>query len=295
MRSRRWDPPMAADRRPVGRRAGGPVGIAARAAVTGCVALLVLVVLVVAAVAGPGATGVPAGAAPAQPAPPTVTLPTPQPPPDDARRQADEILAGPAYQEPPPSLVERVLRWIGERLSRLPLNGPQPSPSEGGSSAVLAWVFAALLAAFVVFLASRWRRGRRSTARRRVEDDPLTLTASEAQRMPDEWLAEAERLERDGRWKAALRCRFRALIGELIERGLVRDLPGRTSGEFRAEVRRSSPDGAGAFAEASFLFDAAWYGDAPTGPAESETFRRRAADVLAAPSTRETVGAAGPS
>jgi len=59
----------------------------------------------------------------------------------------------------------------------------------------------------------------------------------------------------------------------------VRDIPGRTSGEFRVETGRRAPHVAASFSAASELFDAAWYGDVRTGQAENARFRQLAAEV----------------
>ena len=234
-----------------------------------------VVVAVLAVVPGP------AGAQPsAPPAPdPAVTLPIPEPGPAASNEAADEILSGPEYQEPDPSLLDRFVEWLRKLLQRA--EPPRPrvdaSPPPSGDASVLAWVVLVVLVVLVLFLLRRWRPSRR---RRPTEADPLELAEHELRRAPDEWLAEAERLEAAGEWTAALRCRYRSLIGELIERGTVRDLPGRTSGEYRAEVRRRAPEAAGAFAEASYLFDEAWYGHVPTGRAEVEAFRQLAERAL---------------
>ena len=110
--------------------------------------------------------------------------------------------------------------------------------------------------------------------------DPLFETELEATRSATEWLREGERLEALGQWKAALRCRYRSLLAELIDRGVVRDLPGRTSGEFRVEVRRRAVTLSAAFDRASDLFDAAWYGDEPTGAEEARVFAGLVLDIL---------------
>jgi hypothetical protein len=250
-------------------------------------------VLVVAAAVLAGAWA-PAPEAAAQPAP---SLPAPQPSPEESRRAADEILAGPEYQEPEPSVFQRLLDWLREQQRRTerrppPRTGTGPGAATGGDTSFLAWFIASVLIVVLVVVLLRLRPGAR---RRRAKDDPLELSETEVGRPPDEWLAEADRLERQEQWKAALRCRFRSLIASLIERGVVRDLPGRTSGEFRADVRRSAPELSASFAEASYLFDDAWYGDLPTGRAESEAFRQLADQVLAG--TRrmpEPVGPGGP-
>jgi hypothetical protein len=236
--------------------------------------VLVLASAPVAAVLGPAR---PAGA---QPVPPPVSLPDPQPSPEEARQAADDILARPEYQEPDPSIPERVADRIGEWLDELNLPPPTAGLAsiEAGWASALAWLVVAVLVVVVFVILSRLRPSRR---RRRAREDPLTLSETEIDRDPGMWRSEAERCEREGRWKDALRCRFRALIGQLIDRGVVRDLPGRTSGEFRVEVGRTAPDLAGDFAEASYLFDDAWYGDLPTGPSENAAFRQLADRVLA--------------
>jgi hypothetical protein len=260
--------------------------------------------VVLAGVVGLPMAGVAAASSAGAPAPVPVAarqdgepLPTPQFTADEVRRRADDILAGPAYQEPEPSLVERALKWIGEQLRRLvpdlPVGSPTPSPA-AGSMGALNWIALMLLLGLVAFLlyvviSRGW--GRR---RRRPDADPLVLTETEARRLPDEWIAAADRFEAGGRWREALRCRFRALVGELIERGVARDLPGRTSGELRRDVRRRAPDAAVAFEEATRLFDDAWYGDRPTGAEENARFRALAASVLDATKRHRPVDAADP-
>lgn len=198
-------------------------------------------------------------------------LPDPEPSADQARRAADEILARPEYQEPPKSLLEKVTEWFGKQLEKL------FSSFTGGSGGGFAWVILALLVGAAIFLLSRVRGG--VFRRRRVEREPLFETAVEARRSPIEWLAEADRLEAVGDWKAGLRARYRALVGGLIAEQILRDIPGRTTGEYRVEMRRVAVPVAVAFAEASDLFERAWYGDEPTGPVESRQFRKLAARI----------------
>jgi hypothetical protein len=103
---------------------------------------------------------------------------------------------------------------------------------------------------------------------------------TEPRRSAVNWRAEAERLEAEGNWKDALRCRYRSLVMELIERDVLRDVPGRTAGEYRVELREHAPTAATAFSGASELFERAWYGDLPTGATENERFQVLARDVL---------------
>jgi len=95
-----------------------------------------------------------------------------------------------------------------------------------------------------------------------------------------DWRADAAANEAAGHWRAALRCRYRALVADLAARGLVEEVPGRTAGEYRREVGVNAPAAAGDFDGATALFEAAWYGNRPTGPDEAQRFRALEGRVL---------------
>lgn len=255
-----------------GRRRGG--------AATVLVACLVATVV--------GATAVVGGAATAwSPSPAAATvrfqqptgeprsdpLPIPEPSTDEADQRADEILDDPKFDEPPKSVLERVLEWIAEQLDKIPF--PDFGAPGGGGGEVIGWIFIFLLAVLAAFLLSKTR-----LSRRRRQDEPDFLVDTEVVRSQHEWVSEAERYEAEGQWKQALRCRFRALVGALVDRGVVRDIPGRTTGEYRVEVSRNVPRVACSFAGAADLFDRAWYGDEPTGEDENRRFRALADEVV---------------
>ena len=61
---------------------------------------------------------------------------------------------------------------------------------------------------------------------------------------------------------------------------MVDEVPGRTSGEYRAEVAGSVPVAATDFSGATELFELAWYGNRPTGADEAGRFRALAEGVL---------------
>jgi hypothetical protein len=193
---------------------------------------------------------------------------------------ADEILARDEFQPPSESLVQRILRWIAERLGG---GDPEPTvarPSGGGSggSAPLT-VLILLLVVGALALAVRFlvRHPRRA-----VEDDePEPATEIEEHRSAQQWAGAAARHEADGRWKEGLRCRFRALVERLTERGVVPEIPGRTTGELRLDVRATAPAVSDDFDRAAELFDRAWYGDFDTGPDEARRFAEHADAVLA--------------
>jgi hypothetical protein len=197
-------------------------------------------------------------------------LRVPERPPDSVRQAVDEVLARPEFQRPPPGWLQRLRTAALDLLDRFlgTLLG-------GGRGAALAWVVVAAVVVGVAFVAFRFARG--------VTRDPGRAAPSVGirRRTPAEWLTEAEEAERAGRWRLGLRCRYRALVAELAERGLVDEVAGRTSGEYRVEVATGVPGVATEFDGATELFERAWYGDLPTGQDENATFRRLADQILA--------------
>lgn len=212
---------------------------------------------------------------------PVADPPEPDHDPAEVRETADEILSRPEYQEPPESLIERIQNWLDERLSDV-LSGL----SFGGAlPSFVAWLLLTLLVAAVVallvYLVRNWAWTKGPKRAKRPSAD--VVLAAEDHRSPTEWLAEAERHEREGRWREGLLCRYRALVTELVRREVIPELVGRTAGEYVDDVRRQRPDLAPSFAAATDLFEAAWYGGAETGSAERDRFVERAEATLAPP------------
>jgi hypothetical protein len=196
-------------------------------------------------------------------------LGAPYPPADEARQRAEEILARPEFAPPEQSWFEKGIEWVDETIRSF-LN----SLLAGGAGSIIAWAVLGVLVAIVIVLVARVARTMQSVPVHAVEQP------GEPRRSAIDWRAEAERLEADGEWKDAMRCRYRALVMELIERDMLRDVPGRTAGEYRVELREHAPQAATAFSGASELFERAWYGDLPTGEPENQRFRALARDVL---------------
>lgn len=219
--------------------------------------------VVLAAPGGPTGTGEPSDVPPGE-------LPEPATSPAEVREAADDVLSGREFQRAEPNLIDRALDWISEQIGRL-----LQRVTTGDGASLLGW--AVMLAAIVAIVVLLVRFGR--TVQRDPGNDAEVRV--DRRRTAAQWEDEAEQHEAGGEWKLALRCRFRALIATLVERGHVDDVPGRTTGEYRAEVRAGLPDVADAFAGATYLFEDAWYGDEPTGEAENARFRAFAADVLA--------------
>ena len=196
-------------------------------------------------------------------------LPAPREGPEAARRRAEEILSRPEFVPEPRSLVQRLLDELGELLGKV-VGGI------GAGSQLAAWLVVALLAALLGF--GLWR------AVRVLQTDPVDRGGVEVDgriRPAGDWRAEAAAHEAAGRWRDALRCTWRATVAELAARGLVEEVPGRTTGEYRAGVDRSLPGGAAAFAQATRLFEDAWYAAVEVGPADAARERHLGDQVLA--------------
>ena len=76
-------------------------------------------------------------------------------------------------------------------------------------------------------------------------------------------------------------ARYRGLVDELVDDGVLAAVPGRTAGEYSDDVAGTLPAVAEPFDEATELFERAWYGNLPTGPDESARFQDSAGRVLA--------------
>lgn len=180
-------------------------------------------------------------------------------------------------------LLQRLWEWL---LDRLPQVEMRPGATGGFAPLVnlllylllVALAVAVVVAVVVVVRSGRWRR-------RRAEPDPEVV--DEPTRPPRAWRREAEAAEAEGRWKDAVRYRFRELVAELTERRVVAEVAGRTCGELRQEVRLRAPEAAAGFDEASWLFEGPWYGDLPTGPEENRRLRALMAEILDTAPNRE--------
>lgn len=181
-----------------------------------------------------------------------------------------EVLARAEYQRPRPGFVQRLRDAAVDLIERAlgALLG-------GGRATAIAWAVLALAVVAVVVVSARFARG--------VTRDPgrSLPTTVVPRRGAAAWRADAESAERAGQWRQALRCRYRALVSELADRGLVEEVVGRTAGEYRAEVSGSAPEVALPFAGATELFERAWYGEWPTGREDAARLRALSDEVLA--------------
>jgi len=202
--------------------------------------------------------------------------------PDGSRRRAQEILERSEYQAPDESgetLFDRIQRWIGDRVP----SGAGQGGLDIGSFVVVALVVVGALAGLTWLLVAA-RRGRAAPS----EDTDAEIDITPL-RSPAEWTQEAERCEREGDHRGAVRARFRALTATLATRDLVADTPGRTAGELRDDVAERAPTLSAAFEPVADLFERAWFGVVPAGPEQSRAARDLAARALAAAPRRRAV------
>jgi hypothetical protein len=203
------------------------------------------------------------------------TWPSDEPTRAQIRHKATDVFGRSEFQQHE-SPLERFRDWL-QHLFPTTSSGGGSFNAAGGLFFYLA-MFALL--ALLVFLIVVVVRGLRGRTRRQKVDDVETTIDPEVARTVGEWRSEAERAEADGRWKDAMLCRYRELVGELVERGAVRAIPGLTTGELRGEVAKSAPDELDAFSEATILFELPWYARTATGPEENRRFRDLAGAIL---------------
>ena len=180
-------------------------------------------------------------------------------PPDGAAidRAIQEVLARPQYAGARKSwltrLGEDIRTWVLEQLAKL---------FEGGTGNVIAWTLVAAVTVVAVLLVVRFAR----TVRRGAAATPGSDVAIHIERTPTAWLTEAEAAMRSGRLAEAVRCGYRAVVARLALNGAVDEVPGRTVGEYRAQVGQRRPDLVAPFVEASDVFERVWYARRPASP-----------------------------
>jgi len=170
---------------------------------------------------------------------------------DDAREAARRELGKAIYQQRRVGWLEAALRWVFERLARIFATAGSVAP--GGVPGLL--LLLVILVALVVVLGLRLGPLRRK--------DLLSDTRDRLIRSADFYRAEAAGFAAAGNWREALRARFRAVIRELEQRGVLDSRAGRTAGEIAAEASIAMPSCAAAMRRAAHVFDEVWYGDRP--------------------------------
>ena len=181
--------------------------------------------------------------------------------------------------------------WIADRLEDL-FGGPVSTGGSfgGGASSVVAWILLVVATAVVIGVVVHVLRNRMP---RPDDDSEVSETELAHRRSSRDWADDAAGFEAEGEWKLALRARYRQLVRTLVDRGQVPDVAGRTTGELRADLDRTTPGASVVFDRASLRFELAWYAHEAVGRDDVERLRAEADEVLAAPHARVRSDGAG--
>ena len=208
-------------------------------------------------------------------------------PPDDP--------LGPVNQDPD-AVRREACRLVSKDVSVCSAPKPSKPPKVDGGGfdlsivSLLLWVLLVAALVGLVYIVARWgatKSGRTAVRKnRRAGDDEGDIVERDAvavdrSREPMNWRTEAEQHRRAGRYRDALRCRYRALVGDLARHGLIDEIPGRTTGEERAQLGSMTPGASPPFNAAADLFDRAWYGHQDVDAANDDRFQALERDVLA--------------
>jgi hypothetical protein len=182
---------------------------------------------------------------------------------DAARQAAREELAKHAYQEAKPPWTQRLATWVLNELEDLLARASDHVPGGGWGLLLVALLVAVLVAVLLV----RLRPARRVPSLHGLFEGQAVRSAAEHR-------ARAESAAARGDLVEAVTERFRAVVRELEERGVLDPRPGRTADEVAAEAGRSVVALAPALLRGAQLFDAVRYGgreaDLPTYQLVSE-------------------------
>lgn len=198
-----------------------------------------------------------------------LTAPPVEPGRDVAREWARRELSDPVYAKARPSLLQRVIEWVIERLQ-----GVHLSPSlvaDPRTGLVLLVLLVVVVTAVVLLRTGRLRGpGRRAAPEGVFVGRPLDAAA---------YRGRADHAAAQGHWADAIRERFRAVVRTLEERVVLDERPGRTADEAAADAARSLPTLAADLAAGARLFDDVCYGDR-TANAEHDQRLRRLDDAV---------------
>jgi len=192
------------------------------------------------------------------------------PPPEAIRDRADEILSRPEFERHK-TLLQRVLEWIGDQLSRI-------SFGIGGGPGFVGDLVGLLFLAGAIVLVVVLVRSIRRTPRRPEPARDLSVEEI-ARRSAADWRTDAERFEAAHRWREAMRARYRELVRTLVDERVLADVAGRTTGEYDRELAAALPQASGAFTELTELFEDVWYGGQEADAEELQRFRSLAGEV----------------
>lgn len=173
-----------------------------------------------------------------------------------------------------------------------------PSSGLGVIGQLLVVLLVAALVLAIVWLIMRWRADNVSESddgddldddgdRDQELDEEIGARIVDDENPPARWRRLAAEHRAAGRYRDAIRCEYRALVGDLARAGYVDEIPGRTSGEERdqvgllaARLGEAGRSVAQQFDVAADTFDVAWFGDGAVTSVDDERFLAAQTTVL---------------
>ncbi|MGH2543163.1 MAG: DUF4129 domain-containing protein [Ardenticatenaceae bacterium] len=197
--------------------------------------------------------------------------------PPDARARLERILSRPEFRPVPPSLWERLVRWLVQQLALL-----ERVPGLATVGDLLTWTIALFSGVIVGAVLLIFIRGLRRNVvveeEARILPGAIPTDAGEAQ----EYAAEAAKA---GNFREAMRLLYLAALLHLDEVGLIRFDRALTNREVLATLSGSSMLHS-LLAPVVGQFDRVWYGHAPFGQTEYEVVQRQIEALRAVPPPR---------
>ena len=187
---------------------------------------------------------------------------------DRIRQATEQVLGNPAYREAQPSIIQRALMWLVDALARL-IFGLRAGD---GGTIVGVTLMAIAIGVTVVIVVMLLRRVRRDVGTEGV-------TVGIGGRTAADWRQLAEQAEAAGEWDVALRCRYRALLADLVAAGVTDEVVGRTARDYLRDVTEAAPATEQSLTWVTEAFEATWYDRRPVAAADVEAMRTASEDV----------------
>ncbi len=192
------------------------------------------------------------------------------------QKTASEIKRSFQYRDPG---FERKRNWLGESLERLrnihldwkpPQSDIQPPAALGSTFTYIIWLILGAGVLALLYFAIRHINWQKTLTRK----SKALLEENEPDRTLDEWLALADDLTSQGRYREAVRALFLACLIKFDEADIARFDRGETNWEHLARIEASPqlPSGLD-FRSPTQRFDRVWYGFQVNGMADVDLFR----------------------
>jgi Domain of unknown function (DUF4129) len=127
------------------------------------------------------------------------------------------------------------------------------------------------------------RKGRKGRKTRDVSAEELDELSASDEELPEVepvvFLALADRYAAEGRFAEAVRERLRAMVRELVDRGVITHRPGWTVTELAQEAGASRPPVAPSMRDASGIFSDIWYAKRPASSEHDGRMKALASQV----------------